>query len=90
MIARLVLPLLGVVLIGVGAWLLAEYPISIGWFGWGQPGDAGAIEITAQLSAITQLGLALLVVGGALVGAAVGFALGRRAPRPALSEPAST
>lgn len=78
MIARLILPLAGLLLLAAGAWLLAEYPIGIGWFGWAQPDTGPAFDITPQISAITQLGLALLVVGGALVGAAVGFALGRR------------
>ncbi|GAA1700330.1 hypothetical protein GCM10009792_20620 [Microcella alkalica] len=81
MIARVVLPLLGLLLLGAGVWLLAEYPIGVSWFGWVQPDDAGELDITTQISAITQTGLAMLVVGGALVGAAIGFALGRRRTR---------
>jgi len=83
MIARLVLPLLGLLLLGVGAWLIAEYPIEIGWFTYGF-GDNTPPDLTPAISAMTTVGLALLVLGGAVVGAAVGFALGRRR-RPATS-----
>ena len=83
MIARIVLPLLGVLLLGAGAWLIAEYPIEIGWFTYGF-GDNAPPDLTPAISAMTTVGLALLLLGGALVGAAIGFALGRRR-RPATS-----
>ncbi len=78
MIARIILLLFGLLLLGAGSWLLLEYPIGIGWFGWGEPDGGEVPDFSAQLSAITQVGLASLVIGGSLVGAAVGFALGRR------------
>lgn len=77
MIARLVFPLVGLLLLGVGGWLIAEYPIEIGWFTYGF-GDNAPPDLTPAISAMTTVGLALLVLGGAVVGAAVGFALGRR------------
>lgn len=77
MIARLVLPLLGLLLLGVGAWVIAEYPIEIGWFAFGF-GDGAAPDLTPAISVLTQLGLVLLVLGGAVIGAAVGLAIGRR------------
>lgn len=77
MIARLVLPLLGLLLLGAGAWVIAEYPIEIGWFAFGF-GDGVAPDLTPAISVLTQLGLVLLVLGGAVIGAAVGLAIGRR------------
>lgn len=81
MIARIVLPLVGVLLLGLGVWVLADYPIEIGWFAFGF-GEGAAPDLTPAISTLTLIGLALLVLGGALLGAAAGFALGRRR-RPA-------
>lgn len=80
MFARLALPLSGLLALTTGAWLLSQYPITVGWFGWAG-GEAAEMNITAQISLITQLGLVLLVVGGGLLGATVGFMAGHRVQR---------
>ena len=82
MIARLVLPLLGLLLLGAGVWVIATYPIEVGWFAFGF-GEGAAPDLTPAISTLTTIGLALLVLGGALLGAALGFALGRRRPASA-------
>lgn len=80
MIARLALPLLGLLLLGAGVGVIATYPIEVAWFAYGF-GEGAAPDLTPVVSVLTQLGLALLVLGGATVGASVGFALGRRGAR---------
>ncbi|MER3389470.1 MAG: hypothetical protein RJQ01_05500 [Microcella sp.] len=89
MFARIPLPLSGLLALATGTWLLTQYPITVGWFGW-VGGDAAEIDITAQISLITQLGLFLLVVGGGLLGASLGFVVGRRERRQSPPQPVSS
>ena len=62
MIARLALPLGGLLLLAAGAWVLAQYPIEVAWFTYGA-GEGAPPDLTPAISTLTTVGLALLVLG---------------------------